>query len=199
MERVEKKTARGGGSWDSAGVSAVCPGTGTERPAGQRDAGAEQGHEMFPPCPETGRSRNPTGNLAATKPLTWPWYSALRPGVPPARCIPLAAPARGHRRDPSVCQPLLSPWREAERQPPGEGRANPAGSYLSRELSWGCLCPFSGRTLAVASAPASALGLGVWLGFGVRLELGAAVPEEETFPAGSWSVLAIAASRVSVG
>lgn len=38
--------------------------------AGQRDAGAERGCEMFPPRPETGGSRNPTGNLVPMEPLT---------------------------------------------------------------------------------------------------------------------------------
>lgn len=127
MERVEKRRPRGGGSRDSAGVTAVCPGTGMEQPAGQRDAGAEQGHEMFPPHPETGQSRNPTGNLAATEPLTWPWYRVLRPGVSPARCIPLATRARGHRRDPSVCQHLLLPRQESERHSPGKAEQTPRG------------------------------------------------------------------------
>lgn len=38
--------------------------------AGQRDAGAERGCEMFPSRPETGGSRNPTGNLVPMEPLT---------------------------------------------------------------------------------------------------------------------------------
>lgn len=45
-------------------ISAVSPSAGTELLAGQRDTRAERGQAVFPPHPEMGGSRNPTGNPA---------------------------------------------------------------------------------------------------------------------------------------
>lgn len=120
--------------------------------------------------------------------------------VPPARCIPLALWApRGDIAVTLVCpSPLLLPWR-GKMGVLAEGRANLKGLYLSGEILSGCSCPFSSRSPSVVSAPAAASGLVLWLGFGARLELGAPVLVQETFPTGSCSVLAIAASRVSPG
>lgn len=109
MEGVEKRRERVGGGRDSAGLSTLQRVLVLEQ-SRQQDKGtlgAEQGCEMFPPHPETGGNRNPTGNLTPMEPLTWPWYGALRRAVLPARCIPLALRARrGHCRDPTVSPPL---------------------------------------------------------------------------------------------
>lgn len=105
----------------------------------------------------------------------------------------------GHCSDPVVSRP---PHLALEGQKGGvlaEGRANLKGLYLSGEILSGCSCPFSSRSPSVVSAPAAASGLVLWLGFGARLELGSSVLGQETSPTGSWSVLAIAASRVSPG
>lgn len=71
------------------------------------------------------------------------------------------------------------------------------GPYLSGELSLGCSFPFSSTSPLVVFGPTAVSGLGVWLGFVARLELGVSVLGQETLPAGSWSVLAIAGPGVS--
>lgn len=74
---------RGGGSVQVT----ASRGARTEPPAGQRDSRVRGGREVFPPHPETGGSRNPTGNLAPAEP---PSQAVVCSGsaAPPARCIP---------------------------------------------------------------------------------------------------------------
>lgn len=93
-------------------LSAAHPSAGTELLAGQRDAGAERGHEMFPPCPETGGSRNPTGNLAPMELLTWPWYGAPQPCRPTGQVHPTgtAGEEGGTAGTPLCPSPLPLPW-----------------------------------------------------------------------------------------
>lgn len=166
-------------------LSVARSGAGMEPPAGQKDARAEQGHEMFPPCPETGRSRNPTGNLAPMEPLTWPWYGVLQPCHPAGQVHPTgsvgdgvggtAGDGVGGTAGTLLCpSPLPLPWG-GRMGVPAEGRAKSMGPYLSGELSLGCSCPFSSRSPLVVFAPTAVSGLGVWLGFAARLELGVSV------------------------
>lgn len=78
--------------------------------------------------------------------------------------------------------------------PPGEHKAGPAqgmGPYLSGELSLGCSCPFPSRSLLVVSVPGA--------GSGAALGLGASILGQEMIPAGSCSILDIAAAGVPKG
>lgn len=131
--------------------------------------------------PGQGRPRGvstPCGNRREQKSHRKP-HSASEPGraVPPARCIPWGP----------CCVPTPRP-------PPGEHKAGPAqgmGPYLSGEPSLGCSCPFPSRSLLVVSVPGA--------GPGAALGLGASILGQEMIPAGSCSILDIAAAGVPEG
>ena len=134
------------------------------------------------------------------EPLTWPWYGELRPCCPTSQVHPAGTAGGGGALQGPRCVPALPPLAlGVQKGGPSRKQSKPTGPYLSGEFSLGCFCPFSSRSLLAVSAPAASSGLGVWLGFGARLELGASDVGQETFPAGSWSILAIAAPGVSTG
>lgn len=134
--------------------------------------------------------------------LTWPWYRALRLCRPVSQVHPAGTVGEwggaGTTGTPLCPSTLPLPWG-GRKLIPVEGRANSMWPYLSRELSLGWSCPFFGRSPLVVSTASAALGLGVGLEFGTRLELGASVPGQEAFPTGSWSIPAVATPEVSKG
>lgn len=191
--RVEKRRVRGGGGCNSAGVSSPqqhipvlergrrrtkrCRGR-----AGLRDVSTPSGNRS-----EQKSHRKPRSHGAAD-------LSTLQLCCPTGQVHPAGTVGTGgHCGDPGLSQPPPLAL-EGQKGRLSRRQSKPQGLYLSGEILSGCSCPFSSRSPSVVSAPAAVSGLVVWLGFGTRLELGASVPGQETFPAGSWSVLAIVAS-----
>lgn len=152
---------------------AAHPSTGAELPAGQRDAGAARGSETFPPHPETGRSRNPTGNFAPMEPLTWPWCRVLHQCQLHPFCVPAPSPCPG-------------------------GKAERGSHRKAEQTQWGCTC--LGRSRWDALAPfdphqwSPILLLLQGSGFGWDLGLGSVPPSwgrrcSLQAPGPSWSSL----------